>query len=131
MGQHKKPGHSYSLQTSLTRAEHEKIIKEYRNTTCRSLAEFVRDRLRRKPETVFYRNKSADEFLPIAISLRNELLVVGKQFRDVITTLQHARDDQAFDSALHELEAKFFAFELKAEEIKMRLNQIYELWWQK
>lgn len=126
----KKPARSHLVATTLTTEEFDKVNGQFKRTTCRSLAEFVRDRICRHPETVYYRNQSADEFLPIAISLRNELLAIGKELRQIIVKLQISQELPVIKAGVNELEAKLFAFDIKSEEIRTRLNQIYERWWQ-
>src|ERR1700738_533145 len=102
----KKHARSRLVANTHTTEEFDKVKEQFKRTTCRSLAEFVRDRVCGHPETIYYRNQSADEFLPIAISLRNELLAVGKELRQIIVKLQISQELPAIKAGVNELEAK-------------------------
>jgi hypothetical protein len=53
--------------------EHEKVMAAYKNSTCRSIAEYVRTVLLKRPITMFYRDKAYDEFTEAAIQFRHRL----------------------------------------------------------
>jgi hypothetical protein len=52
---------------------YEKILDNLSHTTCRSLSEYGRKVLAGEPVTVYYRNKSFDEFTEAAILLKKRL----------------------------------------------------------
>lgn len=64
----------------LSPEELENLQTRYKESTCRSFNEFLLDVLLEKPVTIRYRSQSLDEFLPIAIDLKDELNAVGKNF---------------------------------------------------
>jgi hypothetical protein len=115
--------------TYLSPEEHEKIRKEYKATTCRSFSEFFRNRLTGQPETVFYRNKSADDFLPIAIGLKTQLNIAITQFISATEIVNSIRHIPELCLSVYALEAKMFSLEQTIEEIKSTMNQIYEYLW--
>ena len=53
--------------------EYERVMAYYKNSTCRSMSEFVRTLFLRGPVTVYYRDKAYDEFIEAAIQFRNDL----------------------------------------------------------
>ena len=117
------------LCTYLTQEEYNKVLKEYKATPCMNFSEFIRDRLNRKPETVIYRNQSADDFLLIALGLKDQLTIITTQFSGVsqkLTSVEHTPESKI---SLYELEATMFTLEQKIDEIKLRMNQIYEVLW--
>jgi hypothetical protein len=108
-----------------------KLNKYYDCTTSSSLSEYARDVLLREPVTVLYRNQSADEFLAEMILLKKELNAIGNNFNQAVHKL-HTLDRDAQIKAWAILnEAGKEQFMKKAEEIKEKMNQIYEQWLQK
>ena len=111
--------------------EEKKITNLYGRTASNGLSEYARDVLLKEPVNVFYRNKTADEFLAEMILLKNELNAIGKNFNQVVHklhTLDHVPEIKAW-ALLNETSKK--AFMKKTDEIKERMNQIYEKWSQK
>jgi len=119
------------LTVRLNEDEEKKLNKFYSDTTSGSLSEYARDVLLKKPLNVLYRNQSADEFLTEMILLKNELNAIGKNFNQVVHrlhTLDHADEIKAW-AILNEASKKNFM--KKIEEIKEKMDQIYQQWWQK
>jgi hypothetical protein len=58
---------------SIPPKEYQIIIELISRTTCRSMSEYARKSMLGKPIKVFYRNKSFDEFVEIAILLKKRL----------------------------------------------------------
>jgi len=111
--------------------EKEKLHSLYDKTTCNSLSEYARSVLLKKPVNIIYRNQTAAEFLAEMILLKNELNAIGKNFNQVVHklhTLDHVPEIKAW-TLLNETSKK--AFMKKADEIKDKMNQIYEQWSQK
>lgn len=127
----KNPIRSKWLTIRLSEEEEKKLNKFYSQTTSNNLSEYARDVLLRAPVTVFYRNKTADDFLAEMILLKNELNAIGKNFNQVVHKL-HTLDDVPEIKAwaiLNESNKKMFM--KKVEEIKDKVNQIYQQWSQK
>jgi hypothetical protein len=120
------------LCTYLSPEEYNKVLKEYKATTCMNFSEFIRTRLNRQPETVFYRNQSADDFLLVALGLKDQLTTTITQFSCASEKLNSIRNIPELSTSVYELEAKMFSLEQRIDEIKLRMNQIYDhLWSQK
>jgi hypothetical protein len=127
----KNPIRSKWLTIRLSKDEERKLNKFFSQTTPNSLSEYARDVLLKSPVTVLYRNKTAEEFLAEMILLKNELNAIGKNFNQVVHklhTLDHVPEIKAW-TLLNETSKK--AFMKKADEIKDRMNQIYEQWSEK
>ena len=119
------------LTVRLNEDEEKKLNKFFSRTTSGSLSEYARDVLLREPVNVIYRNQSADEFLAEMILLKNELNAIGKNFNQVVHKL-HTLDDVPDIKAwaiLNESSKKIFM--KKVEEIKDKVNEIYQQWSQK
>jgi len=111
--------------------ERKKLDLLYSQSTSNSLSEYARDVLLKKPVNILYRNQSADEFLAEMILLKNELNAIGKNFNQVVHklhTLDHVPEIKAW-VILNESSKKIFM--KKVEEIKDKVNEIYQQWSQK
>ena len=63
----------------LTEEEFKEVYRQCENSTCRSLTEYVKKVLTKKPVTVKVRNQSQDELLQTMIGLKNRLdLLAGE-----------------------------------------------------
>jgi hypothetical protein len=125
----KTPKHWISIRVKPQ--EYQTIYGYYQNTTCRKLSEYIRKVLLNKPVTVTYRNQSADEMLVVMNQLKNELSAVGNNFNQSVTrlhTLDTVPEVRAW-AMLNETSKQTLLH--KVEEIRQRLNQLYELWYLK
>ena len=119
------------LTVRLNEDEEKKLNKFYSRTTSNSLSEYARDVLLREPVNVLYRNQSADEFLTEMILLKKELNAIGNNFNQSVHklhTLDHVPEIKAW-AILNESSKKVFI--KKVDEIKEKMNQIYQQWSQK
>ena len=119
------------LTIRLNEDEENKLNKFYGRTTSNSLSEYARDVLLKEPVTILYRNQSADEFLAEMIQLKKELNAIGNNFNQVVHrlhTLDHFQEVKSWVIINEEGKKMFLK---KVEEIKEKLNQIYEQWSQK
>ena len=119
------------LTVRLNEDEEKKLNKFYSRTTSNSLSEYARDVLLREPVNVIYRNQSADEFLEEMIQLKKELNVIGNNFNQTVhklQTLDKIPEIKAW-AILNETGKKTFM--KKVEEIREKINLIYEQWSQK
>lgn len=110
--------------------EYDKIHDLFTSTTCRKLSEYARKVLLNKPVVVKYRNQSADEFLAAMIPLKNELNAIGKNFNQAVKKLHTLNQISEFKTWLNIYEKNKQELLLKVEEIKTRINQIFEKWLQ-
>ncbi len=119
------------LTIRLNEDEEKKLSKLYSQTTCNSVSEYARDVLLKEPVNVLYRNQSADEFLTEMILLKMELNAIGKNFNQAVHrlhTLDHFQEVKTW--AINNEAGKKILMQ-KVEEIKEKMNQIYEVWSQK
>ena len=129
MSQRVKERQTHKLTAYVTEKDYERTFSHFHKTTCRTFSEFLRNRCLSQPETVFYRNQSADDFLPIAIALKDQLVGTCQQIVQAIHMLTTKPGPNS--EVLDLLVEKLFLFEQHTEEIRERLNKIYEQWLQK
>lgn len=111
--------------------ERERLNRLISKARCNSISEYARDVLLKEPVNIIYRNQTADEFLAEMILLKNELNAIGKNFNQAVHklhTLDHIHEIKAW-AILNEASKKIFM--KKVEEIKEKMNQIYQQWLQK
>ena len=119
------------LPVRLNEDEKKKLNSFYGKTTCNSLSEYARSVLLKESVIVLYRNQTADEFLSELILLKNELNAIGKDFNQAVHIL-HTLDRVAEIKACAILnEANKKTLMTKVDQIRERMNEIYELWSQK
>ena len=108
--------------------EYEQIRKHFSSTTCRKLSQYARKVLMNKPVIVKYRNQSADEFLSAMIPLKNELNAIGNNFNQAVKKLHTLNQISEFKMWLTTYEAEKQILLKKVDEIKSKINQLYEQW---
>jgi hypothetical protein len=122
---------SKCLTVRFTEEERKRLNKLRNKAQCNSLSEYARDVLLKEPVTIKYRNETADEFLEEMILLKKELNAIGNNFNQAVHKL-HTLDRDAQIKAWAVLnEATRNLFMKKVEEIREKVNQIYEQWSQK
>lgn len=106
--------------------EYQQILRLQQATTSRKMSGYARKVLLNKPVVVKYRNQTADDFLPALIGIKDELNAIGNNFNQVVRKLNSLSRFEEFRSwFLHYGSDQKNLLE-KTEEIKDRLNQIYQ-----
>lgn len=116
------------LTIRLSEDEEKKLNRFFQRTTSGSLSEYSRDVLLQEPITFLHRNQSADEFLAEMIQLKNELNAIGNNFNQVVKKLHTLDHIPEFKTWVLLNESARNSFFKKADEIKEKLNQIYQKW---
>jgi hypothetical protein len=128
MKQQEKGNYNRKFTIRFTEKEFELIQYKFKNTTCRRLSDYLRILIMGKPLRVTYRNQSADELLLAMIALKNELNAIGNNFNQSVRHLYSLTTTEEIKTWLLLNESTRQAFMNKAEEIKLKLQQLYELW---
>ena len=111
--------------------ELKQVKKKQQQTTERSLSEYIRNVSMQKPVTVKYRNQSADDFLKQMLELKKELNGIGNNFNQVVHKLHILDKIPEFRAWVIHYDGLHQSLVSKVEEIKLRMNQLYEEWLQK
>lgn len=122
----------YTRKITIRLKPHEfvKLEASWKATTCSKLSEYVRLVILGKPVTVTYRNQAADDFLKEMIQLKNELNAIGNNFNQSVHKL-HTLDTIPEIKAWAKLNETMKQMLLtKIEQIRIRMNQIYQSWLQ-
>ncbi len=78
-----------------------------------------------------YRNQSADDFLKQMLELKRELNGIGNNFNQAVHKLHILDKIPEFRVWVNRYDALHQSLVSKVEEIKFRMNQLYEEWLQK
>lgn len=92
--------------------------KKFENTHYRQFSEYLRKLLKGEPVTVFYRNKSADDFLSDMLRLKKELNAIGNNFNQAVNKLHILEKIPEFRTWILINEATKNEFMKKVDEIR-------------
>jgi hypothetical protein len=111
----------------LSPGEWEELSANFEKTVYFSKAEYLRTLLFQKPVRQYFRNKSLDEFIVLAVGFKNEFGKMNGQFGETLKLLQSAsRGGTEFKETLDALIAEESAFRAAMEEIRQMLIKIHE-----
>jgi hypothetical protein len=119
------------LKIRMSATEMEQLKKLQEASTEKDTSNYVRSVALRKPVIVTYRNKSADDFLQEMLQLRKELNGIGNNFNQAVHKLHILDKIPEFRSWLQQNDVLQKTLVAKVEEIKKRMNQLYDQWLQK
>lgn len=97
-------------------------------STEKTISNYLRKVALQKPVTIFYRNKTADDFLKEMILLKKELNAIGNNFNQAVHKLHTLDRIPEFRFWIEHYETVHHQFLSKTDEILVRSNQIYQLW---
>ncbi len=112
-------------------AEFEKVETLRKKSTERNLSSYVREVVLQKPVLINYRNQSADDFLKDMLELKKELNAIGNNFNQAVHKLHILDKIPEFRVWVKYYDGLHQSLVTKVEEIKIRMNQLYEEWLQK
>lgn len=119
------------LKVRINAAEKTQLKKLQKQSTERSLSNYVRKVALIKPVTITYRNQSADDFLKDMLDLRKQLNGIGNNFNQAVHKLHTLDRIPDFREWIREQQAAQKQIVQSIETIRLRMNQLYEQWLQK
>jgi hypothetical protein len=111
--------------------EFSQLEKFQQKTTDKDVSSYLRKVALQKPVTVKYRNESADDFLLDMLNLKKELNAIGNNFNQAVHKLHILDKIPEFRVWVQQYDGLQKMLISKVEEIKLRMNQLYEQWLQK
>ncbi len=115
----------------MNEAELKQLTKLQGKTTEKDTSSYLRKVALQKPITVKYRNESADDFLLDMLNLKKELNAIGNNFNQAVHKLHILDKIPEFRVWVNQYDGLQRVLINKVEEIKLRMNQIYDQWLQK
>lgn len=116
---------------SMNETEINQLTKLQGKTTEKDTSAYLRKVALQKPVTVKYRNESADDFLLDMLNLKKELNAIGNNFNQAVHKLHILDKIPEFRVWVQQYDGLQKVLISKVEEIKLRMNQLYEQWLQK
>ena len=127
----RKEPRSKHLVVRLAPEEFAALQEKFNGTAYRVFSDYIRDLVRQKPVSVKTYNQSLDDFLPVALALKNELEAIGRNINQAVKKLNSLPQHGDLKEILDYFAAEELALRQKTAEIKNCLVKIYELWSQK
>ena len=115
----------------MNETEFSQLEKFQQKTTNKDVSSYLRKVALQKPVTVKYRNESADDFLMDMLNLKKELNAIGNNFNQAVHKLHILDKIPEFRVWVNQYDGLQKVLISKVEEIKLRMNQLYEQWLQK
>ena len=116
------------VKTRMNDAELNQLTTLQQKTTERDISSYLRKVSLQKPVTVKYRNQSADDFLKQMLELKKELNGIGNNFNQAVHKLHLLDKIPEFRVWVNQYDGLQKTLVGKVEEIKLRMNQLYEQW---
>jgi len=115
----------------MNEAELNQLTKLQGKTTEKDTSSYLRKVALQKPITVKYRNESADDFLLDMLNLKKELNSIGNNFNQAVHKLHILDKIPEFRGWVQQYDGLQKVLISKVEEIRLRMNQLYDQWLQK
>ncbi|MEO8171454.1 MAG: plasmid mobilization relaxosome protein MobC [Sediminibacterium sp.] len=122
---------SLVLKVRVSPTEKKQLLKFLGKTTDRTLSNYLRKLGLQKPVTVRYRNESADDFLREMIDLKKQLNGIGNNFNQAVHKLHTLDHIPEFRYWIKEQQQLHKQVVQGIEQVRSRINQLYDQWLQK
>lgn len=122
---------SLTLKVRVSPTEKKQLQRFLGKTTERTLSNYLRNLGLQKPVTVRYRNESADDFLREMIDLKKQLNGIGNNFNQAVHKLHTLDHIPEFRYWIKEQQQLHKQVVQGIEQIRSRINQLYDQWLQK
>jgi hypothetical protein len=131
MKKEEKDLRKHFVKTRMSDNELNHLLMLQRKTTEKDVSSYLRKVALQKPVTVKYRNESADDFLLDMLGLKKELNAIGNNFNQAVHKLHLLDKIPEFRVWVQQYDGLQKTLMSKVDEIKLRMNQLYEQWLQK
>jgi len=118
------------LHVRLSEDEYNKLQKQFKDTTCRKMSEYIRKKLFDKHLVLYYRNRSLDDLMAEVIPLRKSLFAISNNFNQAVRKLNSMRPFERAESWLQAYEQMSKTVENNVAEIKTYIQNFAEKWLQ-
>lgn len=131
MKKREKELRKHFVKTRMNDDEVNQLLKLQQRTTEKDTSSYLRKVALQKPVTIKYRNESADDFLLDMLNLKKELNAIGNNFNQAVHKLHLLDKIPEFRVWVQQYDSLQKALISKVDEIKLRMNQLYDQWLQK
>ena len=131
MKKEEKEVRKHFVKTRMNDDELTQVTNWQQKTTEKDISSYLRKVALQKPVIFKYRNQTADDFLREIINLKKELNAIGNNFNQAVHKLHLLDKIPEFRAWVNQYDGVQKSLVDKVEEIKLRMNQMYEQWLQK
>jgi MobC-like protein len=131
MKKEEKEVRKHFVKTRMNDNELSQVTKWQQKTTEKDISSYLRKVALQKPVIFKYRNQTADDFLREIINLKKELNAIGNNFNQAVHKLHLLDKIPEFRVWINQYDGLQKSLAGKVEDIKLRMNQMYEQWLQK
>jgi len=121
---------SRKVTVRFTTDEFRTIEKQFKNSTRKYISDYIRDYLLEGKITLYYRNKSLDDFMEEMKLLRRELSAIGNNFNQVVKKLNSTKVPPEVNFWMDMAALLQKQLLEKTEVIKNKIGQISDIWLQ-
>jgi cell fate (sporulation/competence/biofilm development) regulator YmcA (YheA/YmcA/DUF963 family) len=114
----------------LTDVEYDRIAKQWQQSTCRKLSEYIRDRLFNRPIITQFRNQSMDDAMAELMQLRTEINHIGHNFNQAVKKLHLLQQIPEFKTWLIANEPVITTLHQQIQKIDSSVQQMGKQWLQ-
>ena len=119
---------NFMLKVRMNNSEILQLKKLQQASTEKTLSNYVRKVILNKPVIVNYRNQSADEFLQEMIGLKKQLNGIGNNFNQAVHKLHTLDRIPEFRNWIYDHQALQKLVASNIDNIRGRMNDLYEIW---
>ena len=119
------------VKTRMNARELNELTRLQQKSTEKDISSYLRKIALQQPVTIRYRNQSADDFLKDMLLLKKDLNGIGNNFNQAVHKLHLLEKIPEFREWIKQNDLLQRVLVSKLEEIKLRMNQLYEQWLQK
>jgi hypothetical protein len=131
MKKHENEVRKIMLKVRMNESELQQVKNHQQKSTEKNISAYVREVAMQKPVLINYRNQSADDFLKDMLALKKDLNGIGNNFNQVVHKLHILDKIPEFRVWVNHYDGLHQSLVSKVDEIKLRMNQLYEEWLQK
>lgn len=118
------------LHVRLSEDEYSNISEQFKQTTCRKLSEYIRNKLLQKHITTYYRNKSLDDVMAELIPLRKSLFALSNNFNQAVHKLNAMQPSEYAERWIKSFEQSQINVLQQVEEANNTIKKIAGSWLQ-
>lgn len=120
----------HAVKARMNNTELNQLIKLQRKANEKDISGYIRKMVLQAPVKLRYRNQSADDFHRDMLALKKELEAIGNNLNQAVRKLHLLERIPEFMECIKQYDRLEKTYTSKVEEIKLRMNQLYEMFQQ-
>lgn len=121
---------NHRIDVRLTTAEYAKIENQFKTSTCRNKAQYVRELIFHRPIRISHRNESLDDLMEEIVILNREINSLKDALSKTLEKLYRDKDSLGIQQSLLQTQLMVTSLLKKMDEVKTQMEKITEKWLQ-